>query len=242
MILSEAYFSEVGPRTENQDRVLSPQESDDSTWIAAIADGVGGAPGGAIAAELAISEVASGGTNGTQISQIFSQAKAQLDNRARADVHLKRMATTLSVAYIRGQTVTIGHVGDTRIYHLRGAGLRNLTEDQTEVAELVRRGTLSERQADRYRRKHVLTSALSAAHEYSLFTSQAELASGDRLLFLTDGVYSTLKRGAILNLSLANESVNGFIAELRNRIAEAGPNDNYSALAVQLGPPSTSRM
>jgi PPM family protein phosphatase len=234
MRIDFASFSNVGPRSENQDRVLAPNCNEGDYFIAAVADGIGGAPGGAEAAEIAVHMAAVSGGQSANLTNVFSETVATLRERSERQPELRKMGTTLSIALIRDYVVHVAHVGDTRIYHLHGAGLNTLTSDQTEVAELRRRGILSEVQARNYARRHVLLSALSPAGKYEVFTAEAQLEIGDRLLLLSDGVHQRVKRGAILNDSLNHPDVGGFMAAIESRAINSTPADNFSAIAIQI--------
>lgn len=229
-----AAFSETGPRERNEDAILVPRNLEGSHFVAAIADGIGGAPGGAEAASLALKAAAEFDYSAAPIDELFKRAVDAIKEAVIARPEFSRMGTTLSVASIGQAGVHVAHVGDTRVYHLRGRGLNTLTQDQTEVAELVRKGILSDRQAKRYPRKNVLLSALTAKGEYEVQHADAALEVGDRLLLLTDGVHQRLTRGAILKASLAFEDVQAFASELERLTDEAGPSDNYSAVALQI--------
>lgn len=234
MNIEFASFSEIGPRTSNQDRVLLPVVREGTRFLAAIADGIGGAAGGAEAAQIAIDVVAGFKGSPLDLSAIFADVVVKIREVAAADEALAKMGTTLTVVLIEGGVVYVAHAGDSRAYHIRGKGLNTLTKDQTEVAELMRRGVLNDRQAKRYPRRNVLLSALSAKSEYEVHLAEAAIAPGDRLLLITDGVYQRVKRGGILNLALATPSVSDFAEQLKAKVAAAEPSDNYSAVAVDI--------
>lgn len=225
-------FSCLGPRQRNEDRLLLPADAGPA-HVTAIADGVGGAVGGAEAAEIAVECATLLTGDPAELSGIFSESVRRIKRFSEANAEYADMATTLSVALLVDDTVYVAHVGDTRIYHLRGPGLNNLTSDQTEFAELERRGVLSPAQLKRYRRKNVLISALSSSDDYEIHYSQAKILPGDRLLLLTDGVYDRVLRGGVLNLSLRNADIEAFLGDLRDRVEESGPRDNYSAIGIE---------
>jgi protein phosphatase len=234
MRIEFAFFSNVGPRETNQDRILLPYAIEGRQLVAAIADGIGGAPGGAEAASIAVRIAAEFAGSTEPVASVFSRIVAELQREASSQPEFDRMGTTLSLASIASGAVTVGHVGDTRIYHLRGRGLNSLTNDQTEIAELVRNGVLSARQAKRHPRRNVLISALSPTGEYEVQESHALLEAGDRILLLTDGVHQRVTRGAILKASIEFNDIQSFIDELERLTVARFPSDNFSALAIQV--------
>jgi len=222
MRVQSASFSLAGPKGANEDAVLLPLEIDGITW-SAIADGVGGLEGGAIASNGALQAVRNFVLSepDTDFPRLFASAQSHLKRLARDNHALSQMATTLSVVKVRGTSAHVGHVGDTRIYHLRGGGIVTRTRDQTEVQRLIELGVLREAQARRYNRRNVLISVLSPEREYELYEEKFELEAGDRLILLTDGVYETIFRKELRNLSSHSPSpdvlCNSIVAELLKR-------------------------
>jgi protein phosphatase len=234
MQINVSAFSNLGPRKVNEDRYLKPEPACGDALLVAIADGMGGAAGGADAASIAIDVARATGPQLEKLEQIFADTVSALRSRAAASPELGRMGTTLSVAVLTAGSVYVAHVGDTRIYHLRGEGLNNLTEDQTEIAELVRRGVFSEREAKRYPRRNVLLSALTTSGEYNIYRKKADLKIGDRIVLLSDGVHQRVMRGGIINSSVAHPSLEDFVSDIEQRDISNKPTDNFTVIAVQI--------
>lgn len=234
MLISFSSFSNLGPRSSNQDRVLEPMINERGCYVAAIADGMGGATGGSEAADIAIDVASTIGDDPANLALVFPRIIDCLKEVAATNSEYEKMGTTLSVAVLKDRTIHVAHVGDTRIYHLRNNGLNTLTVDQTEVAQLRSKGVLTANQARRYPRRNVLLSALTPAGNYEIFSNEARLEVGDRLLFTTDGLHQRVKRGGILNASIAHATVSDFLNDVQQRAESAQPSDNYSALAIQV--------
>lgn len=227
-----SYFSRVGPRSDNQDCLLVPHKSGEFL-VAAVADGIGGAVGGELAAHIAIDVASRAGPDPARLPGMLSEVVCRIVEEAR-QAGFEEMGTTLSVALLVNKMAHIVHVGDTRIYHLRGTGLNTLTEDQTEVAALYRKGVLTKIQARRYRRRNVLISALTSKNDFVAYSSSGRLDLGDRLLLTTDGVHSKVDKRTIARLSSENANVSDFIATLELEVEKASPTDNYTAMAIQM--------
>ena len=234
MRIESASFTRAGPRPINEDRYLLPDCENNDAFIVAIADGVGGAAGGEIAASLAIQATKSIGPEVESLDKMFSEAVMAIQKRAAQQPELAGMGTTLSIAIIIDFHVYVGHVGDTRIYHLRGNGLNSLTQDQTEIAELVRKGVFSSRQALRYPRRNILLSALSAKNSYEVYRSQAALEAGDRIVLMSDGAHQNIAKTAILELSKSGIRLKDFLLNLEGFLLTAAPKDNFTAVCVQV--------
>jgi serine/threonine protein phosphatase PrpC len=144
------------------------------------------------------------------------------------------MGTTLSLIRLNGSAVEVGHVGDSRIYHLRADGIVDRTVDQTEVEQLIQQGILSKARARHYPRRHVLLSVLSPSKTYKLYRSSFDLTLGDRLILLTDGVSSKLLRKEIRDLSLHHPNAQSLALALENEINLRNPDDDYSAICIDI--------
>jgi PPM family protein phosphatase len=227
-------FTNVGPRSSNDDRLLEPLGTTETKLIVAIADGIGGAAGGGEAANIAINKISEAGPVPAKFSEVFSSIVDTIRAQAISSPNLAKMGTTLSAAAIVENRIFVAHVGDTRIYHLRKRGLNTLTQDQTEIAELVRKGVFTDSQARRYPRRHVLLSALSAEAEFEIYYNEALLQEKDRIILLSDGVHQRVTRREILRMSLENPNINMLVNAIERKVAEAKPSDNYTLLAIEI--------
>lgn len=232
-MIRTASFSRPGPRDDNQDRIVGPLQHGAATLIG-VADGVGGGPAGDVAASIASQAAAQSFANEALMSQIFDDATEALQKYVIDHPNVCRMATTLSVAIIDGQRCTVGHVGDSRVYHLRNSGIVDLTIDQTEVAELLRRGVITTSQARRYPRRNRLISVVSKDRNRAIHTATVDVKRGDRVLAVTDGVHEVLKRGSVARLSSETADIEEFMRTLSRAVENAGPKDNYSAIVAQI--------
>jgi serine/threonine protein phosphatase PrpC len=235
MRLNFAHFSQGGRKPPNEDSILPPFEFQ-GTWWAAVADGMGGRPGGAIASDCVLEGVKAAIEleNLTEITGIFEAAQNKLKNVAAARLDLQTMGTTLSLIRLNGVTAEVGHVGDSRIYHLRGDGIVDRTVDQTEVEQLIQQGVLSRARARRYPRRHILLSVLSPKRDYDLYRCQFQIKTGDRLILLTDGVSSKLLRQEIRDLSLSQPDAESLSKALQKEITVRNAGDDYSAICIDI--------
>lgn len=226
MIVLSEFFSLPGTNKTNEDS-WGMKALPDGSFVGAIADGVGGQYGGSIASGLAISTALASLENSSSntLEKVFEAASNALQSRGKQDLISTQMATTLSLCVIDPNgLVKVGHVGDSRIYHLRGNGVVQRTKDQTEVAALVEAGILSKEQAKTYSRRTVLRSALSTKSDFDRFESSFEVRLGDRLVLLTDGVYRLLSKTALRDLSVGSHD----IASLKRAVQSSvqGQNDD----------------
>lgn len=224
-------FSDKGPRTENQDFHCLVVLGDQITL--AVADGVGGNNGGRIASRLAINKVLSGFYEGQSLSQSLDSAHSEILSKAAENADWQGMATTLTAVTCSGGALNGVHCGDSRAYLLRGQGLKQLTTDHTEVAKLLGEGRITKEEAIDYPRKNILTSALGTSKELIEQEFQCEITAGDRVLLLTDGVYSEISKRQIQELSSAEPDLGDFCGRVLKVLAERGASDNYTIVGVQ---------
>jgi PPM family protein phosphatase len=226
-----SHFSAAGRNAPNQDSILPPQSWDGVIW-AAIADGVGGARGGAIASQLAIQTVEKLAKEQGDLKAIFQEARNAIV--AAANPEHAKMATTLSVCRISGGVCDVAHVGDTRVYHLRGFGIQTRTKDQTEAQELVEAGVLRAGEVRRYPRRHVLTSSIAAQRSFNLFHSAFEVQPGDKILLTSDGVHGLIQRRELRDMAVRADTPEQLSRMIQAEVRERGPIDDYSVAIIYL--------
>jgi protein phosphatase len=173
-------------RRQNEDAfVLRPP-------LFAIADGMGGARAGEIASALAAgalneANTAVGGEE--RVKQLVQEANRRVHERASNDPSTSGMGTTMTVAVVEPNgEITFGHVGDSRAYVLRDDHLEQLTDDHSLVAELVRRGELSERDAEVHPQRSVITRALGTDPDVDVDAFTIRPQAGDVYLICSDGL------------------------------------------------------
>jgi protein phosphatase len=158
----------------------------------AVADGMGGAQAGEVASGLAAAALkensvrAAGGES--RVIELIQEANRRVHDRATHDAAASGMGTTMTVALVEDAHVTIGHVGDSRAYRLRGDRLEQLTDDHSLVAELVRRGELSPEEAEVHPQRSVITRVLGTDPDVDIDAFSVEARAGDLYLLCSDGL------------------------------------------------------
>jgi PPM family protein phosphatase len=231
--MHNAHVSLEGPKGANQDSVLPPM-SVGGRVFAAVADGVGGQADGKFASETAVLAVKET-LETTQISSlkdVFDHAHKQLVEAASKFPLSRNMATTLTVVQIASGHVEVGHVGDSRVYHLRANGLVSRTIDQTEVAELVRQNVFTPEEALRYPRRNVLLSSLSASRGFDFYTTNFDVQPGDMILLCTDGFYNTVRKAELIEIFHRATDAEEFVRQAEALASQRGIRDDASLVVM----------
>jgi serine/threonine protein phosphatase PrpC len=142
-------------RAHNEDRSYV----DDERGVFLVVDGVGGHPGGEKAAEIALQVIPAELEKARyavkdRIRQAITEANNEISRLAQGDEAWKGMACVLTLAVVNDDRITVGHVGDSRLYLVWNGALRKLTSDHSPVGEREDRGELTEEEAMVHPRRH----------------------------------------------------------------------------------------
>ncbi len=213
--------------------------------VLAIADGMGGLPGGDVAARLAVETVLglAAGLGGEPdpaalLGELFEKAQGALARRAESDRSLDRMGTTLTVLLVRDDGVWVGHLGDTRLIWRRKDEICLVTADHNLAWDLVDAGLLGPDAAEQDPSSSILTRHLGphAALKPDVFDRPLDLRPGDRLLLASDGLGKVLPMEEIAGI-VSRETLPGAIRELISRTREGGAPDNVTVLMAEVTEP-----
>lgn len=237
-------FSERGRRENNEDYVLPPvgqATSDHRLFV--VCDGVGGADRGEmaslIAAESLVNYFRTNEAAAVDVSFIKSallHVEAAFDRAIAEETALNGMSTTLTVLSLHNQGVTIAHVGDSRVYHVRGGQILHQTHDHSLVNELIRTKQIQPEEAASHPRRNVITRAIQgkARPTTSTVYITQDVAAGDYFFLCTDGVLESLDNDDLTALLTAQTlSDDQKIERLLDWCAD-GSNDNYSGYLIRV--------
>src|SRR5207237_138472 len=172
-----------------------------------VADGMGGHRGGATASRLA-GETVKAQYLGSETSDVAAaihdalfRANARIFAEAQSNADLRGMGTTTSALVIRGSQGWFGHVGDSRIYLVRGDEIRQLTEDHSLVASMVREGLLTSKEAETHPRRNVLQRSMGVSEQVDIdIRGPLEVQEGDTFVLCSDGLHGLVKPEEIEDL------------------------------------------
>jgi PPM family protein phosphatase len=232
----------VGRATALSDPGRRRRRNEDA-WVCqpplfAVADGMGGARGGEIASRLAaaaLREDDSGASGEERVIDLIQEANRRVYERSSEDSDASGMGTTVTVALVEDDGVTIGHVGDSRAYLIRGDNLEQLTEDHSLVAELVRSGRLSPEEAEAHPQRSVITRALGTDPDVDVDTLSVAAEPGDIFLICSDGLTSMVDDDTILDIVERNHgSLESAAKELIGTANRSGGEDNITVVFFEI--------
>lgn len=221
-----------GPREQNQDFFLV-EEFSGSLYLV-VADGVGGNKGGQTASRTACENFMAALKSGCSPKDAILSAHDVVLDLASKNQELTGMATTLTCVVVKGGRAYGVHSGDSRVYLLRKNGVKQVTQDHSEVARLLLSGKLTKAEASTYPRRNVLYSAVGTNAKFVFQEFDFELEDGDRILVMTDGVYSVLPKRDFRDLSLASSDFNEYCKAVMDRVVGGKTKDNYTLVGVEI--------
>lgn len=239
----------LGDRREQQDRsAIFAHPTRRGVMLAALADGMGGHSGGAMAAEQVMLKA-------RQNLEIYNPGEPPDElltstiNEAHVVIKLTRFTSeqdphsTAVLLLLQGGRADWAHTGDSRLYHFRGSSLMHLSGDHSLVAEMVRKGSLTADQAKSYPHKNVLIGCLGGEREPTIDLGHAApLQAGDAFLLCSDGLWAYFEPqelGGVLAAHAPRAAAEMLINRARQRGEGAG--DNISLVIVKLSDPEAEK-
>ena len=204
----------------------------------AVADGMGGARAGEVAAQLAAAVLReSPGDDGDpeqRVVALIQEANRQIYERARTDAEASGMGTTITAAMLGQDQVAIGHVGDSRAYRIRNGELEQLTEDHSLVADLMRSGRLTPEEAETHPQRSVITRALGTDPEVDVDTLAVAAQPGDVFLLCSDGLTTMIGDEEILQALRDSDTLEQAARTLVKAANRRGGDDNITVVLFRL--------
>ncbi|MGZ5325322.1 MAG: Stp1/IreP family PP2C-type Ser/Thr phosphatase [Solirubrobacterales bacterium] len=214
--------------------------------IFAVADGMGGAQAGEVASSIAArafeKNLDESKSAERQLREIAQQANTEIHELAEKDSSRAGMGTTLTTALLRGDEVSIAHVGDSRAYVFRDGELKQLTKDHSLVEELRRQGRLTDEEAEEHPQRSIITRALGPEDKVKIDTLSFAARNDDVFLLCSDGLTTMVGEEQIGEILADAKSLKSAVTKLIEAANSAGGRDNITAVAFRLeeGEPGSS--
>jgi serine/threonine protein phosphatase PrpC len=245
-VLKHASVSDMGMRrTTNQDALAVMVTDDVATWSARghlliVADGMGAHAAGELASKIAVDNIPHTYFKvrdlypPAALRQAIRDANAAIHAKGQSSIGFQGMGTTCSCLVLLPQGALVAHIGDSRVYRLRGQVLEQLTFDHSLVWEMAAAGKMNEEDVPAYIPKNVITRSLGPhATVHIDLEGPYSAEAGDVFLLCSDGLSGQIcdnELGAILQSLPPDEAV-GALVDLAN--FRGGP-DNISIIIARV--------
>ncbi len=229
-------------RNHNEDDYLYLSLPGDKVSLLVVADGMGGHEGGELASFFTVEA----------LSKIWRTQYLSVETRLKESEKMmvdcikmcnekifsindklqisRAMGTTVTAGLFTPGKLTIAHVGDSRSYLLRGGKVKQLTEDQTWVAKMVKLGNLSKAEAENHPLSHLLSNCVGASSNVQVDVSYHKRRLDDRYLFCTDGLYGAMPQKELLRILKGLKSPDKILQELFQMALIGGGKDNITGI------------
>lgn len=232
----------VADHFEKTDTGRQRRANEDSLFarspVFVVADGMGGAQAGEVASRIAVEAfepgLPAGGSGEERLAAVARLANQRIHDLATDDAARTGMGTTLTAALVDAGGVSLAHVGDSRAYRLRDGGLERLTNDHSLVGELVRRGKLTEAEAEEHPQKSVITRALGVEAGVEVDTITVPARAGDVFLLCSDGLTSMIGDDLVGEILHTSKTLSEAGHRLVDEANAHGGRDNITVVIFRL--------
>lgn len=222
--------------------------------VAVLADGMGGYNAGEVASGMAVSTIADGLVQdwnsealltldhnaAIRLSQSVLQtqikaANAAIHAAAQNDAQCEGMGTTLVACLFYDNFLTVGHLGDSRLYRLRGEIFEQITRDHSMLQEQIDAGMISKENAHLSNNRNLITRALGVVPEEEAEMHSYEVRADDLFLICSDGLHGMIDEAQIADtLTMLRANLNMAAQQLVQAANDAGGKDNVSVILVRV--------
>jgi PPM family protein phosphatase len=230
---------------------------DPELGLLVVADGMGGHNSGEVASDIASKTILEfarrmlggkksllpeGGTpslspRGRQLEYFVKTANTMIYEKGREFPKNAGMGTTVVAALVDGRSLTVAHVGDSRLYLWRAGELTQLTEDHSLVGEQVKRGQITAAEASHSNLQNILTRALGAEGGVQVDVADHPLLPGDLVLLATDGLSKMVSDEEVARTITADAEPQAVVEKLIEKARAAGGVDNVTVVAARVPAP-----
>ncbi len=214
--------------------------------IYVVADGMGGHSAGEVASGTIITTIAENSfSNLISVMEVWSPEECckwidqvvQKANKAVYDLRRKMdsdMGSTIVMALAAGNSVCLGHVGDSRAYQINRNGMTQLTTDHSLVERLVDTGQITREEARNHPQRNVIYRTIGDKEKVEVETRFDNMNRGDRLLLCSDGLNGMLEdeliREIVMEVGISPQDA---CEELVHAAKEAGGDDNITVVIIE---------
>jgi protein phosphatase len=249
--LAHVECTDVGKVREHNEDTIGAQP-DIGLWV--LADGMGGYNAGEVASGIAVKTILDMVTEACKrekradiesstgymrqtivLRDAIHRANKVINQTAQSQPQCEGMGTTLVASLFYDNRVSIAHVGDSRLYRLRGNRFEQITMDHSLLQELVDRGFYSQEEAQRSTNRNYVTRALGVEANVEVEVQEIEVQKGDYFLMCSDGLPDMVEDEDIhLTISTFANDVRTVGEQLIKLTNDNGGRDNVSVILVRV--------
>ena len=246
MELTYAELSSPGPARENNEDFVgfwqpeTLEEKRSRGAAAMLADGVGGLSHGEVASRLAVEtalktfrQAPEGQTPQQMLTRMFNAANLAVYDKGMEDHGKSRMATTLDIVVFRDNEIVVGNVGDSRVYLVRKAEIKQLSTDHTYIGMQQKLGLISEQDAKTSENRSILTRSIGQEPVIRVDVESTMVFRGDRVVLCSDGLYAHVSDSEIADI-VSRLSPAQACRQLVALAEQRGTDDNLSVQVIQI--------
>lgn len=236
--------SRIGGRPENQDSYGARQTK--LGFLVTVCDGMGGGPGGKTASTIAVREIITGVEEAGEeeetanvLIKAIRRANMAILEAGRQEPALQGMGSTATVLLLTQESAYVAHVGDSRIYQIRGKHKVFRTFDHSMVFDLVKQNVITEEQARLSAQSNIITRALGIKPDVQVDVMEVSYEKGDRFALCTDGIHGSMPEQELVKMIGNRKSSMGAvlddIATLVDNIGRSsgGNHDNLTLAIIE---------
>lgn len=230
-------------REINEDSYNVIAGSANAPYAFIIADGMGGHNCGEIASKASIEYISESiACNagrflpvegcGDELRRLVEETNTAVYKKSLERSEANGMGTTLTMALVSGESMTVAHVGDSRLYMERNGKMQQLTTDHSYIEELVRKGTITREEAEDHPHKNVITRAVGCMPELEVDILSLSMEKGDMFLLCTDGLTNMVSEHDICEALKGNRPEIA-CEQLIEAAKERGGEDNITVILIK---------
>ena len=228
-------------RQQNQDVFKTLYDEDRGIAVLVVCDGMGGARAGNVASALAadtfmhhigkyIENIGDLADIAVKMSEAVMAANREVYDKSVHDDEFAGMGTTLTAAITTDEGEVVVNIGDSRVYHVTGSGIKQITRDHSIVEDMIARGDITRAEARRHPSKHLITRALGTSREERPDVFSLRMNDGDYLLLCSDGLSNVVMDSEMLFELQRGGSVRECCEHLVEIVLSRGAPDNVTAV------------
>jgi serine/threonine protein phosphatase PrpC len=167
------------------------------------------------------------------LDECLKLANTRIHQRGLDEAEHRGMGTTMTAAFVSGDTVHLAQVGDSRGYLLRKNKLVQLTKDQSLISQLIEDGTLTEEEAEKLGGRNIILQALGVEPDVNVEVKSMELLDGDLLMLCSDGLTGMVKDSMLEETLVAADDLGAAGERLIHMANDAGGRDNITVILAR---------